>query len=264
VGEEGLDREVLAIGWTSSVIELGCTLLAAYAERANLETTADRGAQLRPRQLLHELTTAANEIGEPRAQVAVAWNGAIMAARSGDVIAAKELFGRALAVHAAGLNDRRGLARLRSAMGEELIKAGPEQAESLYSTLLQAHEDLADSAASAVDLGYNSLALARADLVRGDPHQAIDRATEVIKSMDGMAALVSAHAAEVLAEAYADLDEALEAARALVLAAEHWEGMGAPEKAARAWAKVSELRIRGGDLAGGQAALDRAMLMAVV
>lgn len=267
VGESALDREIGAAGWTSSVIELGCALIATYGEQVDLHShpeEAGHGSHLRLHLLLSELTSAAIELGEPRGRISVAWQNGIAAARSGLAPTARGLFEQALSLYGAGYHDPLGLARLRATMAGELIRADPATVEELFPVLTRAQTELAEAAAGIVDRGFCALALARADIVRGDPHQAIDRANEVVKAVGETAALLHVHASEVIAEAHLRLGETWEAEQALVAAAERWETMSSRERASAMWMRVADLRMRGDDPDGGRAALDRALAVMAV
>ncbi len=262
VGERALDREIGAAGWTSSVIELGCALISTYGEQVDLGShpeEAGHGSHLRLHLLLSELTSAAIELGEPRGRIAVAWQNGITAARSKMSSTARGLFEQALSLYAAGYHDPHGLARLRASMAGEMVTADPEAVEEIHPLLMGAQIELADAAAGIVDRGRCTLALARADVLRGDHRQAVDRANEVVKAVGETAALLVVHASEVIAEAHLRLGEAWEAEQALVAAAERWETMTSRERASAMWMRVADLRSRGGDLEGGRAALDRAL-----
>ncbi|MEV1176837.1 hypothetical protein AB0J09_51455, partial [Nonomuraea sp. NPDC049784] len=73
LGEQAFARE-LEGGWSDHGIELGATLLAAYIERGELTTC---------QALTSQLLDAADKLGTPRAQRAICWNGATVAAMLG-------------------------------------------------------------------------------------------------------------------------------------------------------------------------------------
>ncbi|WP_459801833.1 hypothetical protein [Herbidospora sp. RD11066] len=267
VGERALDREIAAAGWTSSVIELGCALVATYSEQFDLGShpeEAGHGSHLRLHLLLSELTSAAIELGEPRGRISVAWQNGIAAARSGLSTTARGLFEQALSLYAEGFHDPHGLACLKAAMAGELVRAEPGAVEEFFPLLLRAQAELVEAGAGVVDRGFCALALARADIVRGEFHHAIDRANEVVKAVGETAALLLVHASEVIAEAHLRLGETWEAEQALVVAAEHWEAMTSRERASAMWMRVADLRFRGDDVEGGRAALDRALAVMAV
>ncbi len=141
-----------------------------------------------------------------------------------------------------------------------MVTADPEAVEEIHPMLIRAQIELADAAAGIVDRGCCTLALARADILRGDHRQAIDRANEVVKAIGETAALLVVHASERSSPRRTrGLGEAWEAEQALVAAAERWEAMTSRERASAMWMRVADLRVRGGDVEGGRAALDRAL-----
>ncbi|WP_431930016.1 hypothetical protein [Nonomuraea jabiensis] len=128
--------------------------------------------------LATHLLTAAEQLGTPRALRAAAWNGATVAALAGDGRQAAALAERALAAHAL-LDAPRSTGRLRARLAANLQRASPAAHGQARTMLLQAHAELGATAASAVDLAYCQLELARSDLLARHAGSAAHRAQEL-------------------------------------------------------------------------------------
>ncbi|MER7356529.1 hypothetical protein [Nonomuraea dietziae] len=247
IGDLTFSRE-LPGGWTDRGIELGATLLAAYIER---------GEQTTCQALATQLLEAAEQLGTPRALRAACWNGATVAAMGGDARRAAELGDRALAAHAQ-LTDPRSTGRLRARLAENLLTYCPAEHDRARRMLLEAEGELAGSAASAIDLAYCHLSLARADLLAGDATAAASQAGELATRHPAALNLV-ADAHLLVADALRALKRTHAAAKVRAGAGEQLEQMNAPGRASKAFAESAAELEQLGDLEGSTRAYQRAL-----
>ncbi|WP_431894885.1 hypothetical protein [Nonomuraea sp. bgisy101] len=247
IGEITFSRE-LPGGWTDRGIELGATLLAAYIER---------GEQATCRALAAQLLDAAEQLGTPRALRAACWNGATVAAMDGDAQRAGELGDRALAAHAQ-LSDPRSTGRLRARLAENLLTSCPAEHARARQMLLTAQSELAGSAASAVDLAYCQLSLARTDLLAGDPTAAARQAEEIAARHPAALNLV-ADAQLLTADTLRAREQTQAAAEVRAGVGEQLEQMQAPARASKAFADSAAELEQCGDLEASTRAYQRAL-----
>ncbi|GAA2815099.1 hypothetical protein [Nonomuraea dietziae] len=247
IGEITFTRE-LPGGWTDRGIELGATLLAAYIER---------GEQTICRALAAQLLEAAEQLGTPRALRAACWNGATVAAIDGDASLAADLGERALAAHA-HLTDPRSTGRLRARLAENLLIYCPAEHARARQMLLIAQQELAGSAASAIDLGYCQLWLARAALLAGDVEAAARQAEEIATRHPAALNLV-ADARLLVADTLRARQQMQAAAEVRTTTGEQLEQMKAPGRASRAFADSAAELEECGEVEASIRAYQRAM-----
>ncbi|MEV6864297.1 hypothetical protein AB0M44_25225 [Streptosporangium subroseum] len=250
VGEEALDREE-PLGWTDRLVELASTLLAAYIERGDRE---------RMTQFATQLLEEADRLGSPRAIVAASWNSAVVAHVLGDFLEADHLSNRAIRLQAT-LDDPLEVGRLRMCMAEYALRYALEDIgiEKVDRMLTTAHAELVAASAHPGDIASCLLSLARVDLLRGRPEQALDRGLKTVERLAGMVGPVAVEAHQLLAQVYQALGRVEEAVVAQTGAARELERMKALRRASEAWMAVADLYDGAGQPDQRHAALRQAL-----
>jgi tetratricopeptide (TPR) repeat protein len=246
VGEEGLARLTEALGhWTESGVMLGATLLSVFCEQ---------GDMVRARQFSSRLIRHAEGVGSVRARAAAYWEAAIAADYRGDFDEALRLGERASALLGES-DDTRNLARLREERGRLLLRARPDQAGQARDLLLEAQKELAETSNGPVDNAWCLTTIAKAEIVLGNPIEAIRLAEEALECAGDGSRLVVAGALIVLGHGYVLLDRHDEAAKTLQdaggqLQSMQAQGMHTSRQAAQVWFELAEVLGRSGDERG--------------
>ncbi|WP_143653353.1 hypothetical protein [Streptosporangium subroseum] len=253
VGEEALDREE-PLGWTDRLVELASTLLAAYIERGDRE---------RMTQFATQLLEEADLLGSSRAIVAASWNSAMVAHILGDFLEADHLSNRALRLQAT-LDDPLAVGRLRMCMAVHALLYAVEDIdiEKVDRMLTTAHAELVAASAHPGDIASCLLSLARVDLLRGRPEQALDRGLKTVERLAGVVGPVAVEAHQLLAQVYQALGRVEEAVVAQTGAARELERMKALRRASEAWMAVADLYDGAGQPDQRHAALRQALTCA--
>jgi transcriptional regulator with XRE-family HTH domain len=229
VGEKmlgGVDRSV----WTDGLVELGATLLAAYAVRGDL---------LRASQFANELLAAADMLGSPRAMVAANWNAARVAEMTGRGDESLALAERALAIQSEN-GEPRNLARLRHAYALMLYSVRPGETERIHDLLVRTYRELAESAASKVDVARCAVLLARVELALGQPDQAVEHALAAQGLLDDSIPELRAEVHIVLGQGYRYLGRH-EEAEAEISESGPWLERALPSRAAaQGWLETAD------------------------
>jgi transcriptional regulator with XRE-family HTH domain len=251
VGEQiltGADRPA----WTDGLVELGATLLAAYAVRGDL---------LRATQFANELLAAADALGSPRALVAAHWNAAKVAELTGRGDESLALAEKALAIQSE-TGETRNLARLRVAYAMMLYGIRPGDMERTRDLLLRAYREMAESAASKVDVTHCLVLLARVELALDHPEQAVEHATTALGLLDDSGPELRAEVHVMLGQAYRHLGRP-EDAEAQIAAASTWLEQAVPSRAAaHRWLEAADALHEMEDHGASTAAYKRALACA--
>ena len=236
-------------GWTDHLIELGSTLLSAYFERGDL---------LRAEQYASQLLAAAEELGTPRAIVAVNWNAAILAESTGRYEEALARAERAWAIQKVS-GEPRNRARLHATYIDIRLRVRPDEAAACRDELLQAERELQDSAASTLDLAYCQYLLCRAEIELGHAERAAEYALAALKLMGKTNNGALAEVQVILGRAYQMLNRVDEAARALKAAAEALAKEPTNRLTAELWLMAAAVWQDLGDQKSSRQAYQRAM-----
>jgi len=246
------ENEIAAMvekGWTDHLIELGATLLSAYYVRGDL---------LRAEQYATQLIAAAEDLGTPRAIVAVNWNAAILADALGKKEEALARAKRAWSIQSVS-GDPRNRARLHTDYAHMRLRLRPEEAAECRDELLQTERELRSSAASTIDLAYCYYLLCRAEIELGNAEPAVGYALKAIGLAEGAQNTIFADSQVLLGKAYQMLSRNGEAASALNAAAEALRKEPPNRTTAEVWLMAADVWQALGDQEQSRAAYQRAM-----
>ncbi|HJQ06510.1 MAG TPA: helix-turn-helix domain-containing protein [Nocardioides sp.] len=232
VGER-IEATITASGLdgTDDAVRLAMTIAAALYERGDLNQAARR---------CNRAIETAERLDSPAARSAAYWEASIVQARRGDVAAASQLAGRALALLAEG-NDRRNLARLRIQVTRLMLRTDEPDPNLILRQAETARAELTTTSASAADVTMNDLTLAQAHLQAGDAGLAAEIAERalatcppdaILAQVEGWVTLGRAHSAQ------GDTDTALLSYHRGV---EVLEAIGASRAAAQLWFDLAGL-----------------------
>lgn len=169
-GEAALQRlDELDLDHGDEGVQLSVTVAAAYFERGDIQHAV---------RLCRRAIERAETLDSPVAKASAYWNASIMESEQGQVNAAIPLARHALMLLESA-DDNRNLARLHSQLGMFLLKADPPDAPAAVVELETAGRELSWSGASAAEKANNSVSLARAVLMTGDPDRALELLEEV-------------------------------------------------------------------------------------
>jgi len=236
-------------GWTDHLIELGATLMSVFYERGDL---------LRAEQYAAQLLAAAEELGTPRAIVAVNWNAAVVADMLGKREEALKRIERAWAIQSVS-GDARNRARLHSEYLHIRLRLRPEEAAECRDELLQTEHELRNSAASTFDLAYCYYLLCRAEIELGQPESAVEYGLKAIRLVGETDGVTFADCQVFLAKAYQMLGRNDEAATALNIAANTLAEEPLNRMTAEVWLMAAEVWQALGDQEQSREAFQRAM-----
>ena len=204
IGERQLDAlRRLDLNGSDEAVQLAVTVAAAYWERGDVAHAA---------RLCRRAIEQAEELGSPVAKASAYWNASAMESNRGDVDAAVPLAAKALKL-LESVEDNRNFARLRSALGQMQLCLDPPQIDEARANLDAAGAQLLWSSASPIDVGRNTLAIARSELLSGDVQAAETRAATVLDQVRGSAPILSTDALMLLGQAAATRGDAEKAAR---------------------------------------------------
>ena len=232
IGERHLDAlRRLDLNGSDEAVQLAVTVAAAYWERGDVAHAA---------RLCRRAIEQAEELGSPVAKASAYWNASAMESNRGDVDAAVPLAAKALKL-LESVEDNRNFARLRSALGQMQLCLDPPQIDEARANLDAAGAQLLWSSASPIDVGRNTLAIARSELLSGDVQAAETRAATVLDQVRGSAPILSTDALMLLGQAAAMRGDAEEAARHYREAILDLSGIGSDRGAAAAWFELGGL-----------------------
>ncbi|WP_030269569.1 helix-turn-helix domain-containing protein [Streptomyces sp. NRRL B-24484] len=231
-------NEVQRLGLLPTVtgMELLSTLVGLHSERGDLHR-ASYLASLGLEQ--------ARQVEDPKALGAVYWNASLAAHRSGDSENALMLVQRALAIYAEGENER-AVARLRNAYATVLLQRDEPDVEAARDLLRRSADTLVREGSS-IDLAYCETAMARAELLAGDPAAAAEHARRALELLGPGHRLETARTLLVLAAALQEQGDEAGARESCERGALMLEASGADRQAAFAWAELAEILDRAGE-----------------
>jgi len=225
----------LRLGGADEEVELLSTLAGCHQERGDL---------IRARLMIDEALEYAEHRASRRSLGAVYWNASLLAAEAGRFGEALSLAERALALYAEG-EDQRSLARLRNAYAWLLLRQDPPAATRAEQLLTAARQTLVD-VGSDIDLAHCDTELARARLVQGDPHGAVEAAERSLRELGTEQRLEAARARLVLGQALLGSGDQDGALFAYLRASEDLRSIGASRQAAAAWRELAEVFVQMG------------------
>ena len=121
------------------------------------------------------------------------------------------------------------------------LRLDPPLVDEARANLEAAEKHMLWSSASPVDLGRNTVSLARADLLSGEIRQAEDRARSVLEQVGSSLPMLRVDALMLLGEAAGRRGDADAAARYYREAIRELTSMGSDRNAAAAWFELGEL-----------------------
>lgn len=229
------ELQVLNLAPTVVGMELLSTLVGLHCERGDLHRAA---------YLASSGIEQAREVADPKALGAVYWNASVVAHQNGKPGDALMLIQRALAIYAEGDNHR-ALARLRNAYASVLLQADTPDVETAKSLLGQSADVLATQGSS-IDVAYCETAMARAELLSGNPSAAVSHARRALDLLGPKHRLETARTLLVLAAAHLEEGDGEAARLAYERGALTLEASEAGRQAAFAWAELAEVLERSG------------------
>jgi tetratricopeptide (TPR) repeat protein len=221
---------------TVEYLELLATLIGVYCERGDLH----RAGFLASQAISH-----AEILTDRRALGGAYWNASVVLHRQGRSSEALTLIRKAVAIYAEG-DDERALARVRNAHATVLLQSEDANPEAAMVLLEQSAATLR-SLGSSIDVAYVETAMARADVMLGQPESAVEHAQRALDLLGPEHRLESARVQLVLAAAHLlrDDHDAVQAAYergALLL-----EASEAGRQAAFAWSELAEILEKSGE-----------------
>jgi tetratricopeptide (TPR) repeat protein len=232
VGEELLrGLEERRLGGGDEAVQLTVTVAAAYFQRGDTHHAV---------RMCKQAITAAEATGSSRARASAYWNASMMELEQGMVAAAVPLAERALALLGES-RDARNLARLRSQLGIMQMQLDPPALAEASRNLHDAEEAMTGSSASVVDVVRNRVAIARAQLMGGDAHEARETARRSFLETRQLAPVLAADALALEGQAAAaegDADQARALYKEAVLML---TGVGADRDAGQLWLELGAL-----------------------
>ncbi|MFB9315369.1 helix-turn-helix domain-containing protein [Nocardioides plantarum] len=154
---------------------LKVTLAAACWESGDVERAL----------LICRQVAAESEIGgSPAGRAAAYWNTAIIESEAGNLDEALTLTRKALHLFE-NETDLRLYARLRTQLGELLLRIDPPETDEAFEHLTAASQALGLTSADSYDVLHNTMALARASFARGDLERARRDAAACLDQADG-------------------------------------------------------------------------------
>jgi transcriptional regulator with XRE-family HTH domain len=233
VGERALaEVHELGLAGTDEEVRLASTLVAAYWERGDLLTA---------RRLAEDVIARAEQNGSRRARGSAYWNASLVLEARGDLARAVELAGRALAMFAEEV-DERSLARLRTDCAWLLLRQDPPDVDRAAELLTQSYRALA-AANISTDLAYCETELARVELHRGQPDQAIEHALRALSRLRGTDSPEHGRARLVLGQAMLLKGLRDDGLRECRRAADHLRAVGATRQAIGVWREVADTLV---------------------
>lgn len=215
---------------TDEGIQLVVTLASVYNERG------DAGHAVR---LCRAAAAKAEELDSSQAKAAAYWNASIFESEHGRTEAAIPLAKHALALLENG-SDNRNLARLHSQLGMFLLSGDEPDAAAAKESLERAATELEWSAASVVERGYNTVALARSVLLLGDPEQA-EVLLAHVRDAATSAPLLAAECELLQGQIHGTHGDVDKAREAYLNAVRVLTGVGADKAAAQMWVDLGTL-----------------------
>ena len=246
-GERALER-LRSVGMDAldESIQLSVTLASVYNERG------DTNHAIR---LCRIAARTAEALDSTKARAGAYWNAAIMESDLGRVHAALPLAKQALALLESE-DDNRNLAKLHSQLGMFLLAGDAPDPAGAKASLERAAIELEWSAATVVERGYNTVALARAHLALGD----LDTAEETLATLqEGDATpLLAADASMLRGQILGVRKDSTGAQQAYLNAVKLLTAAGADRSAAQMWVDLGTLLDRLGEVEAAKSAFLRA------
>ncbi|MFI5758507.1 helix-turn-helix domain-containing protein [Streptomyces sp. NPDC051569] len=215
---------------TVAYLELLSTLVGIYCERGDLHRADYLAAQA---------IEQAGIITDRKALGAAYWNASIVLHRQGRSAEALTLISKAVAIYSEG-EDERALARVRNAYAGVLLQSDDPDPEAAKSLLRQSASVLS-SVGSSVDVAYVETAWARAELMAGEPREAVEHAHRALDLLGAEHRLESARAYLVLAAAQMRIGDQNAAQAAYERGAMMLEASEAGRQAGFAWSELAEI-----------------------
>jgi tetratricopeptide (TPR) repeat protein len=216
---------------TDEAVQMAVTLAAAYFERGDTSQAV---------RVCRKAIAKAEILDSPVARASAYWNASMFEAAQGAVRDAIPLAERALALFAEG-QDARNLGRLRTALGTMQLRMDPPQIEEAQLHLRLAAEEYQWSSASAVDIGRNDLAQARAHYLAGDVETAEALSSRVHENVHSLSPVTAADAKSLEGQVQAargDIEAAVRSYREAVLML---TSVGSDRDAAELWFELAGL-----------------------
>jgi tetratricopeptide (TPR) repeat protein len=239
VGEDLLrGLEERRLGGGDEAVQLTVTVAAAYFQRGDTHHAV---------RMCKQAITSAEATGSSRARASAYWNASMMELEQGMVAAAVPLAEKALALLGES-RDARNLARLRSQLGIMQMQLDPPALAEASRNLHDAEEAMTGSSASVVDVVRNRVAIARAQLMGGEPHEARETARRSFLETRELAPVLAADALALEGQAAAaegDADQARALYKEAVLLL---TGVGADRDAGQLWLELGALLESVGDV----------------
>ena len=203
-GERHLDAlRRLHLVESDEAVQLLVTVAAAYFERGDVAHAV---------RMCWRAIEQAETLGSPVAKASAYWNASLFESHRGAVHDAVPLAAKALKL-LESVEDNRNLARLRTLLGLLQLRLDPPQIDAARANLEAAGAQLHWSSASPVDVAWNAVGMARAELLSGDIRASEERATNVLERLRGSAPIVCSDALTLLGQAAATRGDSHAAAR---------------------------------------------------
>jgi tetratricopeptide (TPR) repeat protein len=212
-------------------VQMAVTLAAAYFERGDTSQAV---------RVCRKAIAKAETLDSPVARASAYWNASAFEWQQGAVRDAIPLAERALALLAEG-QDQRNLGRLRTQLGVMQLQMDPPQIDEAQENLVRAAEEYQWCSASAVDIGRNELAQARAHYLSGDVDSAEKLSAKVHENVRVLSPLTAADAKSLEGQVHAargNVEAAVVSYREAVMML---TGLGSDRHAAEMWFELAGL-----------------------
>jgi tetratricopeptide (TPR) repeat protein len=228
-GERALRRlQPAGLDASTEGVQLVVTLASVYHERGDSRHAI---------RLCRSAATKAEELDSPEAKAAAYWNASIFESDQGRVDAAIPLAKHALSLLETG-SDNRHLAQLHSQLGMFLLAGDVPDPAAARVELERAATELEWSAATTVERGYNTVALAQSVLMLGDTDGA-ERLLDGVADPAATAPLLAAECALMRGQIAAARGDVTAARTAYLEAVRLLTAAGADRSAAQMWVDLA-------------------------
>jgi tetratricopeptide (TPR) repeat protein len=249
IGERATSTiEAQGLSGLNEAMQLTLTVAAAYFERG------DTGHAVR---LCKSTIQRAEELDSATVRGSAYWNASVMSSRQGAVPEALALARKAIALFEQD-SDARNLARLRTELANMQLRMDPPEAAEAMHNLERAALELDWSSASPMDKADNQLAMARANLLLGNPTTAAEQSASTYAIAREQSPLSAAEALVLQGQISASQDRTSEATATYKEAILLLSGVGADRRAAELWFELGGLLQDVGEAAAALDAYRRA------
>lgn len=215
------------------------------------------GRTVEAAELCDRAIAESERLSSPIARASAYWNASVIRADSGEMTEAIGMARRAL--HLLENTERvRDIGRLRTQLGEIMLRADPPRIDDAKEQLAIADTELDWSEASPADRAHNDLVNAQALYMEGDTDQARTRAVSVLATSADELPLVSVEALTLLGQVAWSTGEGEEARGWYRRAITILTGVGADREAAQVWFELGTLAAQAGLTAESADAFRRA------